>query len=165
MNYPTEVQPVDRSQQVLTDGQPVPPDHSHTADRGDGQQKGYIVLTAEERGKGFVRPVRRSYKHVGMRPTFPLRDLTDEEMQRYGTYGYVKYEEYPRSAEFGLAGKFWTKAMLDSGCGTVTTMGLALAETYARAPGFYGGTYCCGCHPHLPLAEFGWDGTQEAVGS
>jgi hypothetical protein len=47
----------------LTDGSPVPEDRSHTADRGDGQQKDYVVLTAEERAKGFIRPVRRTYVH------------------------------------------------------------------------------------------------------
>lgn len=29
-----------------------------------GQYKDHWVLTAEERGKGFVRPVRRSYRHL-----------------------------------------------------------------------------------------------------
>lgn len=31
--------------------------------REDGQQKTYLVLSEEERAKGFVRPVRRSYIH------------------------------------------------------------------------------------------------------
>ncbi|MDE2105967.1 MAG: hypothetical protein KGL39_52580 [Patescibacteria group bacterium] len=30
----------------------------------NGQQKCYLVLTAEERAKGFVRPLRRSYTHL-----------------------------------------------------------------------------------------------------
>lgn len=30
------------------------------------QQEVYLVLSDEERAKGFVRPVRRSYKHVGI---------------------------------------------------------------------------------------------------
>ncbi len=38
-------------------------------------------------------------------------------------------------------------------CGTVTTMGLALCETYARDPSFYGGTFCCHCGKHFPLIE------------
>ncbi len=54
----------------LTDGSPVPEDRSHTEDRGDGQQKGYVVLSPEERAKGFVKPVRRSYIHeLGRRRT------------------------------------------------------------------------------------------------
>jgi hypothetical protein len=42
-------------------------------------------------------------------------------------------------------------------CGTLTTMGVSLAETYARDPGFYSGTFCCGCSTHFPLAEFTWE--------
>lgn len=54
------------------------------------------------------------------------------------------------------------------GCGAVTTMGTALAETYARDPGFYGATYCVGCQMHRPVGEQGefyWDGTSEKVGT
>lgn len=38
-------------------------------------------------------------------------------------------------------------------CGTETTMGAKIAETYARDPGFYGGTFCVGCGGHFPLLE------------
>lgn len=71
------------------------------------QAQAYLVLSAEERAKGFVRPVRRTYVH--------------------------------------------------DACGQATTMGLALAETYAREPKFYGATYCVGCRMHLPVSEFKWD--------
>lgn len=89
----------------------------------DGMQEKYLVLSEEERAKGFVRPVRRSYRHVsGKKP-----------------------------------------------CHVTTTMGQALAETYARDPWFYGGTYCVGCRDHFPVGEHGefvWDdGTNEKVGS
>src|ERR1700684_1360340 len=47
---------------TLTDGTQVYP--GHREDRGDGQQKDYVVLSEAERAKGFVRPVRRSYKHL-----------------------------------------------------------------------------------------------------
>ena len=53
-------------------------------------------------------------------------------------------------------------------CGCATTMGHALAETYARDPYFYSGTFCCGCGAHFPVGddgEFIWDGTNEKVGS
>lgn len=50
-------------------------------------------------------------------------------------------------------------------CGCVTTMGTALAETYARDPKFYGATYCVNCRMHRPVTEFTWDGTNEIVGS
>lgn len=125
---------VDRTQRVLTDGSPVTPDHleinPHT-----GQQKGYVVLTPEERSKGFVRPVRATYTHVG-KITRMVNDSNGMEWdQRIG------------------------------GCGTDTTMGLSIAETYARDPKFYTGTFCCFCRKHLPLDEFVWEGTEEQVGS
>lgn len=53
-------------------------------------------------------------------------------------------------------------------CGAVTTMGQALAETYARDPEFYSGTFCCGCRAHFPVGEEGefvWDGTDQKVGT
>ncbi len=52
------------SDRMLTDGSPVPADGSHKELRPDGQQRGYIVLTPEERAKGFVQPVRNSYRHL-----------------------------------------------------------------------------------------------------
>ena len=76
----------------------------------------YLVLSEEERAKGFVRPLRRSYRHRG-------------------------------------------------GCGASTRMGLALCETYARAPSFYGATYCVGCSMHRPVSEFVWDEDGQQVGS
>lgn len=105
----------DRTQQELVSGAPVPEDWSHTNLKPNGQQQDYIVLTREERAKGFVRPLRRSYVH---KP-----------------------------------------------CGSVTTMGLPIAETYARDPKFYGGTFCCHCREHFPLDQFVWEGTDEQVGS
>jgi len=78
----------------------------------NGQQKDYVVLTSEERAKGFVRPVRRTYVHVK--------------------------------------------------CGVATTMGQSIAETYARNPKFYSGTFCVGCGAHfdfkdVPDGDFVWD--------
>jgi len=101
---------------TLTDGSQVY--DGHRENRGDGQQRDYVVLADEERAKGFVRPVRQSYVHQT--------------------------------------------------CGVKTTMGLALAETYARDPYFYSGTFCCGCRAHFPIGEDGqfvWAGTQEKVGT
>jgi hypothetical protein len=104
---------------TLTDGSPVPADGSHRDFKPNGQQQAYVVLSDEERAKGFVEPVRRSYVHEK--------------------------------------------------CGVVTTMGQALAETYARDPYFYSGTFCCGCGAHFPVGdidgEFVWDGTDQKVGT
>lgn len=81
------------------------------------QHEVYLVLSDEERAKGFVRPLRRAYIH----------DRAD-------------------------------------GCETVTRMGLALCETYARDPKFYGATFCVGCQKHLAVEEFSWDEDGEQVG-
>ena len=91
---------------TLTDGSPVTPDH-RALDPATGQQKGYVVLSEEERAKGFVRPVRNKYVHLK--------------------------------------------------CGVVTKMSDAIAETYARDPKFYSGTFCISCKKHFPLEEFVWD--------
>jgi len=148
---------------TLTDGAPVTPEHLEL--KANGQQKGYVVLSEEERKRGFIRPVRVAYIHVGKLPQFPLRDLTAEEQQRYSSFKYSKYEEYPES-ESPKAGRFWTEAQLKSGCGGATTMSRSIAETYARDPKFYGATFCCHCASHLPVDEFIWDdGSGERVGS
>ena len=59
-------------------------------------------------------------------------------------------------------------AYLHGTCGAVTTMGMALAETYARDPSFYGGTFCAGCRAHFPVGAAGgftWETTAEKVGT
>jgi hypothetical protein len=87
-------------------------------DPATGMQKDYVVLTEEERAKGFVRPVRRAYRHEA--------------------------------------------------CGSVTTMGVALAETYARQPDFYSGTFCAACKAHYPVGaagEFVWEPDGTKVGT
>lgn len=98
-------------------GGPLADDHREI-NPSSGQQKDYAVLSADERAKGFVRPVRTAYTHKK--------------------------------------------------CGVVTKMSLAIAETYARDPSFYSGTFCAGCRVHLPVGadgEFYWDGTLEKVGT
>jgi hypothetical protein len=57
---------VETPRTTLTDGRQVYPEHRDILKDGPraGQQKDYVVLAKEERAKGFVRPVRRSYKHL-----------------------------------------------------------------------------------------------------
>lgn len=105
---------------TLQDGTQVYPQHREIITDGHrkGQQRDYVVLAEEERGKGFVRPLRHSYRHLK--------------------------------------------------CGGVTTMGDTIAETYARDPHFYSGTFCAHCRAHFPVGETGefvWDGTNEKVGT
>jgi hypothetical protein len=164
-----ETPPVDRSATILTNGDPV--DDAHRELQPNGQQKAYVVLTPEERRKGFVRPVLRTYTHVGPKIPGNLRDLTEEEHQRYDQHGYVKYQSYTneeREKRGGsVVGRFWTQSMLDAkGCGQDTTMSQDIAETFARDPGFYsGGGFCCTCRRHVPNEELVWKGTDEQVGS
>lgn len=134
------------------------------------QHEVYLVLSEEELLKGFVRPVRRSYVHVGPpAPKYNLRDLDEDQLTRVGSYGYVKYEEYPEGSK--ALGRYWTQEQLDNannGCGAETTMNETIAETYAREPHFYGATYCIRCRKHLPVGpdgEFVWSGTDERVGT
>lgn len=52
-------------------------------------------------------------------------------------------------------------------CGTVTTMPIPIAETYARQPSFYTSTFCCGCRSYFPvgrLGEFVWLGGPRYAG-
>lgn len=77
----------------------------------------YLVLSDEERAKGFVRPYRDAYLHEP--------------------------------------------------CGIVTTMGRAIAETYARNPSFYGATFCARCSQHRPVGpdgEFVWYESDGSLG-
>jgi hypothetical protein len=157
---------------ITTSGQPPAPGLENAGapapvDPNTGQHTAYWVLSEAERAKGLVRPVRRSYRHVGTRPKYPTRDLTDEELQRNAGCSYVKFEEYPKG-ESSLVGRYWTAAQLDSGCGTMTTMSRAIAETYARDPKYYGSTFCCECRGHFPVGERGefvWEGADEKVGT
>ena len=101
---------------TLVDGSEVYPEHREL--KPNGQQKDYVVLSDEERSKGFVRPVRRTYKHLK--------------------------------------------------CGTTTTMAQALAETYARQPDFYNGTFCAMCGAHFPVGsdgQFVWEDDGSKVGT
>lgn len=96
--------PVDRTK-VECIGGSDPSDPAHKQHRANGQQIDYVVLSAEERAKGFVRPVRDAYRHAP--------------------------------------------------CGAVTTMSRVLAETYARDPFFYNGTFCSTCRAHFDVGEDG----------
>lgn len=140
------------------------------AKRADGQYVDHWVLSAEERASGFVRPVRRSYKHVGSPgPRFPLRDLTPREQERHGAE-FAKIEDYPES-ERPLVSRAWSAADLarvGHGCGGTTTMPQTITETYAAQPRLYGRTFCATCRDYFPVGvdgEFVWVGTLERVGS
>lgn len=143
----------------------------------NGQNEAYIILSDEERAKGFVRPVRQSYIHVGRTLSHFKgihRMLTDDEKSEYPNKNYVAVMTHLVNEDGSFKGgsyvtqielDAWTSGARVGGCGTLTTMALSIAETYARDPKFYGATFCCGCGTHLPVNEFFWDGTTEEVGS
>lgn len=117
MTEDAKIPPVDRTARILADGSPETPDHREI-DPKTGMQKAYVVLSDEERAKGFVRPYRDSYVHEK--------------------------------------------------CGGSTRMGWRIAETYARDPFFYSGTFCVDCGAHFPVGENGefvWDKTNIKVGT
>lgn len=152
-------------------GSPAPDPDVISTGSAAGQHKDYWVLSPSERAKGFVRPVRRAYRHVGIPgPTYPLRDLTPEEKERHAASNYSKYEDYQGERD-SIVGRFWTEeqlARVGRGCKSVTTMSASIAETYAREPRFYGSTFCVNCGTHLPVGEDGefvWDGLSERVGT
>lgn len=79
--------------------------------------------------------------------------------------GYVVLSEAERAKGFVRPVR---QSYIHLKCGGKTTMGLALAETYAREPDFYSGTYCAICGTHFPVGsdgQFVWDGTDEKVGT
>lgn len=153
-----------KQQLCTTDGTLVDSHNPNGATKPNGQHERYIGICPDD-GTPYVRPVRYAYVHVGARPKYPLRDLTNEEALQFGKENYVAYEEYPES-ESPKVGRYWTKSQIESGCGAVTTMNDMLAKTYAKDPSFYGSTFCCGCGKHLPVEEFVWDDNRtERVGS
>jgi len=138
------------------------------------QNEVYLVLSEEERTKGFVRPVRTSYVHVGKKIDLEggkVKKLSKNKLKEFEKWGYYAYVKFPKDRS-PLVGKYLTKEEYEhigkyiGGCGALTTMNITIAETYARNPKFYGATYCISCQKHLPVEEFEWnDGSNQIVGS
>jgi hypothetical protein len=88
------------------------------------------------------------------------RGVDDEPVPQHDVYLVLSEEE--RATGFVRP---YRDAYRHDACGTVTTMGRELSETYARQPTFYGATYCCHCRMHKPVSEFVWVTDGERVGS
>ena len=112
------------------------------------------------RSTGAVPPVDRSKRVLtdGSPVTEDHRELRPDGQQK----GYVVLCEAERKKGFVRPVR---RSYVHKTCGAVTTMGLALAETYARDPQFYSGTFCAVCRTHFPLDQFVWSGTSEVLGS
>lgn len=52
------------AEKILTNGKTEAEMPDYREIQKDGMQKSYVILSDEERAKGFVRPVRRTYKHI-----------------------------------------------------------------------------------------------------
>lgn len=154
----------------LTDGSTPSP--GFTDKKENGQQVDYLVLCPEERAKGFVRPYRDSYIHAGKKLRGEL-EMLDEPVKNEVTgkmYAAIDRFELSHGAK---AGTYLTQEEVDQikhtghygGCGTLTKMSSSIAETYARNPKFYSGTFCCGCGKHFPVGEFTWEPDGSVVGS
>lgn len=125
--------------ETMTNGlttNPEDPDLGHGVDSEPVEQnKKYLVLPEDERKKDFIRPVRLSYVHVGIGG----HEIDPNNPSKHGR--------------------------TENACGVKTRMSVAIAETYAVNPKFYGSTYCVGCQKHLPVSEFVWSDDGEVVGS
>lgn len=111
--------------------------HEHETDR-DGRQ--ICTTSGEAPSKVRAEQTNETGQHAG------YIVLCEEERQK----GFVRpYRDAYKHAT----------------CGSVTTMGRALSETYARDPKFYSHTFCVHCNAHLPVAEFTWTADGSAVGS
>jgi hypothetical protein len=93
------------------------------------------------------------------------RNIIQDGARKGQQEGYVVLAEEERAKGFVRPVR---RAYVHLKCSTVTTMGQPLAETYARQPDFYKGTFCCACQSHFPVGadgEFVWEGTNEKVGT
>lgn len=82
------------SDRQLLDGSPVPEDGSHREIQPSGMQKSYVVLSPEERAKGFVKPLRYSYIHA--MPTETERTVGCGAQTRMGAALSETYARNPR---------------------------------------------------------------------
>lgn len=139
------------------------------AEGNTGQHSSYIVLCEEERRKGFVRPYRDAYKHVGREKHVVVEP---EGCPQCGAaQSFLRPADIDPNKRLCLdCGHVFMPRMTASGertggCNTVTTMGRPLSETYARDPKFYGSTFCVNCNAHFPVAEFVWTADGQEVGT
>lgn len=120
-------------------------------------------LDAAERALNETIPVDRSARTLtdGSPVTDDHREIKPNGQQQ----GYVVLSDAERAKGFVRAVR---RSYTHVKCGGLTTMSQSLAETYARDPKFYSGTFCCSCAAHFPVGadgEFVWADTAEKVGT
>lgn len=150
-----------------TSGNPID-EHTRDIDPNTGQQRDYVILCEEERAKGFVKPVQDTYTHVG-RPACgkPLEGNEPPAGKVAFLCNGKPGHDGPCSSWLPVTAvqlAYFQKHSRLRGCGATTKMARTIAETYAREPSFYTGTYCFRCQEHFPVGpegEFEWaDGSK-----
>lgn len=114
-------------------------DHEHEVD-AEGRQ----TCTTTGEAPSTVRAKQREEGNAGQHSSYIV--LCEEERKK----GFVRP---------------YRDRYVHKTCGTETTMGRALSETYARDPHFYGATFCVRCNAHFPVAQFEWTSDGQPVGS
>ena len=84
-------------------------------------------------------PVPEDYSHTELKPNGQQKD-------------YVVLCESERAKGFVRP---YRDAYRHLKCGKITTMSRSIAETYARDPTFYTGTFCTTCRDYFPIGENG----------
>lgn len=115
------------------------------------------------KASGAIPPVDRTQRTLtdGSPVTDDHRELRADGQQK----GYIVLSDAERARGFVRSVR---QSYVHLKCGRPTKMGLSLAETYARDPQFYSGTFCVHCGGHFPVGpsgEFVWEGTDEKVGT
>lgn len=107
-------------------------------------------LEQAKREAAATIPVDRSARQLsgGGEITADHRELKDDGQQK----GYVVLTPAERAKGFTRP---YRDAYRHLKCGKITTMSRDIAETYARDPGFYSGTFCTTCRAHFPVGEEG----------
>lgn len=95
-------------------------------------------------------PVDRSQVQLsgGGDVTEDHRDLKPNGQQK----GYIVLKDHERAKGFVRP---YRDAYRHLKCQRITTMSRDIAETYARDPHFYRGTFCTTCRSHFPVGENG----------
>lgn len=103
-----------------------------------------------------------------MMPTKTERDQLDKELLPDGQQrDHLVLPENVRNVDENRVRPV-RRSYVHAKCGGKTTMGEAIAETYAANPGFYSATFCCACGGYFPVGkdgEFTWYGSDEKVGT
>lgn len=109
-------------------------------------------LVEKRRKEAEAIPVDRSCQMLVSGDAVP-EDRSHTELRSDGQQkGYVVLCDSERAKGFVRP---YRDAYKHLKCGTVTTMGRKIAETYARDPFFYSGTFCIRCAGHFPIGEDG----------